>query len=252
MSTKGICNLCTQHQVLIKQSHIIPKFMYKGMGDENNTMFSESWDGKKGKSLPVHTGIFDRYILCANCDNGLLGKLEGYACSVFYGSLPLNIMPFVGIDGSRSLLIKGIDYKKFKLFLLSVLWRAHISKHSFFKQISLGQEAEIIRHSILANLCPPENLFKVSIFAMKLKDEEIIRMVANPKYLHGAGIKCCAFMINGYMYMFNLQQEDNPFNFKELFLRETGEIMIPILYPPSSHDFLRSYFGLILPPIFKK
>jgi len=38
----------------------------------------------------------------------------------------------------NKIIIEGIDYAPFKLFLMSVLWRASVSTLEFFKLVSLG------------------------------------------------------------------------------------------------------------------
>jgi hypothetical protein len=41
--------------------------------------------------------------------------------------------------------ISGLNYEQFKLFQLSVLWRAGVSSHQFFDKVKLGQHAEELR-----------------------------------------------------------------------------------------------------------
>jgi len=43
----------------------------------------------------------------------------------------------------------GIDYKLFKLFQLSLLWRAGVSDRPIFKEVALGRHQEILRRMLL-------------------------------------------------------------------------------------------------------
>jgi hypothetical protein len=44
-----------------------------------------------------------------------------------------------------------VDYEKFKLFLLSVLWRMSVSRLEFFAKVRLGRHEETLRLALLAN-----------------------------------------------------------------------------------------------------
>ena len=57
--------------------------MYKGIGDEKNRMFEiSSSDPLKKKT--VQSGAYEEHILCADCDNNILSKLERYANNNLY------------------------------------------------------------------------------------------------------------------------------------------------------------------------
>src|SRR3546814_3673721 len=62
-------------------------------------------------------------LLCRDCEQKF-SKLERYASLVLQGGAP-------GMDGQRNgsiVSVTGIDYAQFKLFLLSLLWRAGVAK----------------------------------------------------------------------------------------------------------------------------
>ena len=46
--------------------------------------------------------------------------------------------------------LSGLDYRRFKLFVLSVLWRAAVSQRPEYKAMTLGQHGETIRQMLLA------------------------------------------------------------------------------------------------------
>jgi len=117
--------------------------------------FKEYSSGKTIKKF--QTGEYDRDILCAKCENEVLcQRYEDYAAKV-YQLIDSKLKSFKGIkielitnkNGVNGKYINGIDYTKFKLFLLSILWRASISKRDFFDQVKLGNKhEEIIRKMI--------------------------------------------------------------------------------------------------------
>lgn len=147
------CNLCHKDKPLIKKSHIIPDFMYNGLFDENHFIAKLKIDELNvvGKSPD---GIYDKRILCSECDNNIIGSYESYASKILFNQkLPEKLKPVFKFHhdprGATRIHLMNIDYKKFKLFLLTLLWRGHISKQPFFESIDLGVYAELARKMIL-------------------------------------------------------------------------------------------------------
>lgn len=162
------CQLCLSKVNLIKKSHIIPDFMYEGLFDEKHFMSILDVDKKKVVSRKPD-GIYDKHILCAKCDNEVIGSYESYASKLIMGGkLPYSLQPRINIldeqNGSSRIQIQNIDYNKFKLFLLSILWRGHISKNTFFNKIDLGKYAEEIRNMLLNQNAGFETDFETMMF----------------------------------------------------------------------------------------
>lgn len=111
-----ICKLCLEEKQLIKKSHIIPDFMYKGIYDEKHKIVHINLENIKNKSH-TYSGIYDKNILCANCDNEIISKLETYAsnCVYFNGSLKsrshIEIEKFEGNEDFVPFVrLKNLDY----------------------------------------------------------------------------------------------------------------------------------------------
>lgn len=128
----GICKLCKLEKELIRKSHIIPDFLYRnsGMFDEKHRLLSFSKEDVANNIKPKYeqTGVYDGNILCANCDNVVIGQYEKYASQIIYSE---NLNEETQIECDEYLdsvtlysVCKGIDYKKYRLFLLSILFRA--------------------------------------------------------------------------------------------------------------------------------
>lgn len=88
----------------------------------------------------VQSGAYEESILCADCDNNILSKLERYANNTFY-SQPYrtntgNLEQITNVHGINAIRCKNIDYSTFKLFLQSLIWRASISTHDFFNNLN--------------------------------------------------------------------------------------------------------------------
>jgi hypothetical protein len=78
-----ICKLCLKTKELISRSHLFPNFMYNGIGDDKNRIFLVS-SLRPFKQKVVQSGAYEEQILCAECDNSILGKLERYAYNNLY------------------------------------------------------------------------------------------------------------------------------------------------------------------------
>ncbi|EAT13595.1 hypothetical protein HF888_09135 [Bermanella marisrubri] len=135
------CRLC-KRDCQLKNSHIIPEFLYRSLYDEKHRFYRISVEESE-KSTFIQKGVRE-YLLCGDCEQRL-SKYERYASTVLQGGVELT----VSRDGNL-IHIEGIDYVKFKLFSLSILWRSSISSLDIFKQVSLGPHEEKLRKMILA------------------------------------------------------------------------------------------------------
>ena len=155
----AMCSLCLQDKELIKRSHIIPDFMYQEIFDDKHRLVRFSKDNFPRHSTPP-TGEYESDLLCADCDNRLLGGFESYGRQVLYGgNIPVQMQNFRQSDGLTFTQVTGINYLKFKLFLLSLLWKASISKRDFFKNVQLGPYQEILRKMLLEKNPESHNAF---------------------------------------------------------------------------------------------
>jgi len=152
-----ICKLCNK-DLPLRKSHIIPEFFYRPGYDE------------KGRLFAMYEGILkDRYIqkgireelLCGGCEQFLNDNYEKYFYSFWYKK---QNMPSKA-DGNVYW-VRGIEYGQFKLFLLSILWRAGVAKGKDYASVSLGPHEKIIRNMILKKDPGPET--KYQIFAVLL------------------------------------------------------------------------------------
>ena len=149
-SSKMQCKLCDSEAKLVR-SHIIPEFFYRHTYDENSRAIELTLD--KFKKRPIQVG-YREYLLCRACDEELIGKTESYVADIWYNNsqLPERIYSdHYEID---------VDYSKFKLFLLSVLWRASVSRK--FEEVRLGPKHETKIKQMLLNQDPgPEEAYVV-------------------------------------------------------------------------------------------
>ncbi len=128
------CKFCNLNKSLVK-SHIIPESFYRDIQLPNKPF--KIYSAKEG----VHTkrsqiGLYDPNILCSGCE-GKFHLYDDYGTKVLLQSL-LKIEYVKDNNEIIGYQIYDIDYKKFKLFIMSMLWRADISSKEELKAVHLG------------------------------------------------------------------------------------------------------------------
>lgn len=252
------CKLCHLQKPLIGKSHIIPDFLYKQSGlydDKHRLRYFSVEDIINGgqPSLP-QSGVHEGGILCADCDNRRLGtNLENYARIAIYGGgkLPANETPdctnYIDPQGNTFGHCKNLDYTKYKLFLLSILWRASISSKPFFKGINIGEHEEVIRQMIMNN--DPKNFYDYPILvSTSAADKQFSQdMIIEPRQLMGKhGLETCVFIIGGFIYVFMLGTYNG--NRDELYhqtINENNEIVMHQTKDGETIEMIKNYVGLV-------
>lgn len=138
-SRNDICALCLKPSVL-RQSHIISEFLYKPLYDSKHRLNVLS-TGKPPKRHFEQKGVRER-LLCDRCE-AQFSIYEDYARGVLFGGKEIE----VSMTNPKGFEFR-VDYRKFKLFELSILWRLGISNTQAFKDIDLGDHAEQLRQML--------------------------------------------------------------------------------------------------------
>jgi len=147
----GTCKLCKNSKKLC-QSHVVPEQCYRPLYDEKHRL-GELRPGREPTAW-MQKGIRE-YLFCADCEDRL--NVYESAFADYWFKRPLPCVP-VDAEGVR---INGFDYAAFKLFHLSILWRASFSKHALFRAVSLGRYQEKMRDMIWSGGAGPEEHFPI-------------------------------------------------------------------------------------------
>ncbi len=131
------CRLCGTPQEKFPKSHIIPEFMHKHIKNAKSQIFRMRMPyGDRLK--PVPTGFYQKPLLCGECEQKL-GRWENYAEKVLNGSPHVKMPKVVRTEDDLIQSVSDIDYQQFKLFLLSIVWRASATNLPFFREVALGR-----------------------------------------------------------------------------------------------------------------
>ena len=240
-----ICQLCKEDKTLIKNSHIIPNFLYKGLFDAKHRLVSINLNDFTNATYH-QTGYKDKDILCERCENEILGKLERYAANTIFGDhSKIDIEKFAG-DAIHVPYIrfKNLEYTSTKLFLLSILWKSHISKNPFFNQIDLGiKYAEKIRRMIFENDAGPEDALEVILVRPETNGTRPTKSMVAPRRIKQDGNTAYVFHINEIMYHFNISSYNKLSMFDKGIIKKDGILDIAIIKDEFSAGYFDSFMG---------
>jgi hypothetical protein len=250
-----ICQLCLLEKTLLKRSHIIPDFMYKELYNEKNKLTVINphlyLKGLQKPKMPSD-GEYEGGLFCSDCDNKVIGAYETYFSKVVYQN---NLTSEINIKatkvrnehGVELTNCKNISYSQYKLFLLSILWRAHISTRPFFREIDLGPHAEIIRQMLYYNTVCEETEYPILIFTHLNSNKIPSDIIISPlKRRLGGGLRIYAFTIGGFIYMFlvNSKYHNLPEYILESTIKKNNEMNIIHLTEQTGMDDYLRFIGL--------
>lgn len=186
----NICALC-QHPKPLCQSHIIPEFCYKSIYDLKHRAISFSPTSPEPKGF-MQKGIRSR-LLCNECEckiNDLYEKpfreywIEGDALAPF--------------TSTNRVILKGVPYKSFKLFHLSVLLRAAKSDHPNFSEVRLSKQIlDEVRQMVHDKQAGPDSKYQIICSAIIGENGAPWRSLIGPAH----PLKYCD-NVSGYYFVF--------------------------------------------------
>ncbi len=243
-----ICKLCLEDKPLLRRSHIIPDFMYQDIYDENHWIHRgrPSEPSRRGR---VPTGEYEGNILCKPCDNEIIGNYESYGSRALYGGeLPIAESPIfeqvVTPAGQRITVCRNIDYRKFKLFLLSILWRASISDRDFFSDVNLGGHEDTIRGMLFGGYAREPNIYPI-LLATYLGDIETpADVIGQPHRFRLDRSIGYNFLIGGTYYIFFISRSGIPAYVLDASISPSNEMKIIHLSGDDSGRLLHQYFAM--------
>ena len=250
------CKLCNQDKVLINKSHIIPEFLYHNLYNDKHLLIrGNALDlvNKSRKVSKLPQGEYEGGLLCKECDNKIIGQYETYLGSLFnnpYLAIPQRPIyhDFVGDDGLEFTRIENIDYKLLKLCLLSIIWRASISKRPIFEYVKLGKYEDKIREQIYSGTPSIDTEIPIVIFSWTNDKETPTQIIAQPTKHKNNGKTFYSFVINGYIILYGITPGAINKAFESVKLQSNNTITIVHFPKGEGMDFIFKYMGLAVCP----
>ena len=196
------CRLCKNEREL-KNSHIIPEFVYKPLYDDKHRFEILSNLEIKGPAKS-QKGIRE-YLLCKECENAL-SKYERYVSLLLSGQIHI-VHQRIG----RLVHLEGVDYKQLRLFGLSVLWRASVSSLQMFEQISLGPHEEKLRRMILEEDPGKPEEYPFLLAPVVHQDEVQTDLILQPTWTRAEGHYAYRFVFGGLVWIYIVSSHRSPY-----------------------------------------
>jgi len=211
------CALCKLDRVL-RNSHVVPEFLHQPVYDEKHRTLLF----KHGDSSPrlLQKGLRES-LLCDECEQRIQ-KFEDYFARYWYRTRPI---PERVED--PELLLKGLDYRRFKLFLLSIVWRACVSRLPEFATASLGRHEQAIRRMILEG--DPGTSEDYPIYAGLIIDPESHglwdQVILQPLRIRVGPHWACRMVLGGVSWTV-ITSSHQTLPLQDHFLTESGELRL--------------------------
>jgi hypothetical protein len=194
----------------------------------------------------INSGYYDKDILCSDCDNKIISNLETYASKVLFHGIKGSKDEFIFqdtiiYDGLVVRIVDNIDYKRFKLFLLSLLWRSSVSKNPYFADVSLGKHEEILRQAILNGDPLDESDYRSFILIVKKNDVLPRDFILNPIKIKQLSDPSFCFYLNGAFYFFTTESNPALEIYYHGAIKRNNRLEIPII----EIEFVKNLLGRI-------
>ncbi len=213
----GTCQLCRRRTALC-ESHIVPEFLYKPLYDSKHRFFRIS-TGEKPKRPFEQKGVRER-LLCSDCE-GQFSEYERYARSVLYGGEPICITT----NDPRGFEAR-VDYRRFKLFELSLLWRMGVTSVPEFKGVFVGSHERRIRR-MLRDEEPGKTAEYGCLLIWPASHRQILdQLIMTMGMVKIQKVQCCRLILAGMCWFFFLSRQAVDPRQEGLFLQDSGLLRI--------------------------
>jgi hypothetical protein len=219
------CRLCETVAPLVR-SHTIPQALHKDVQKYEETgQFSKMFSDKFNYQPESRTGVWDRMV-CDSCEKKFQ-DWDDYGVNFVREHRSAEQGLVLGEGGkSIALVVQKPNYKKLKLFVLSMLWRADANTQSFFDRIDLGKKwrARLTDLILRSDPAKPEEF---SVAASLFRSEEERYFMADPHRERYDNVNHVRFYIyGGFTFLIKVDKRSSPEPFNRVILRPQNEFFI--------------------------
>jgi hypothetical protein len=217
------CRLCTLDKDL-QSSHIIPEFLYKPLYDDKHRaqQLAKIGEQQKYKRKFLQKGLREK-LLCFDCEQLLNDRYEKYFKQLWFNE---KVLPSK-FDADTEIKINGLNYGKFKLFHLSILFRASVSSLPEFGQVTLGAHEKPVRDMLINELPDSDNKYPILCHALTKDNHEVqYGLITNPfKTRQPSGHTSYGFCFGGCVWYYIVDSREIA-EFSSFMLTSKGELGI--------------------------
>lgn len=211
------CALCLIDKDL-RDSHIIPEFMYQSLYDEIHRFHVLSNDASE-RNQKFQKGLREK-LLCGDCEQ-YLGRYERYVSLLVGGELDLEYEAH-----GRLAVVRKVDYKALRMFQLSILWRAGASTLPFFSQITLGPHQERLRLLLRSDKQGIPWQYGCLMFALLHEDQIQKDLIVQPTSTKVDNVFGYRFVFGGFVWVYMVGSHRSTKHLETASLDPAGELRI--------------------------
>lgn len=228
------CRLCREERRL-SQSHVVPAFIWRTWFRHPERVLRAGYRQKSRhlRPSPAKLGLVQKEprepLLCSDCEGFLNDHYEKPALrpwlqiAGFGEGAPLQ--EFRGASGGRPFWVfRGLDYKSLKLFLLSILWRAHASSLPEYMGVNLGPHGERIRQMLRGEGPGRQLEYPVMLFRLL----EPPPFIPNPLSIRLEGHRACRLSFPGVVAWAIASSHPVP-DVAKIAVSEEGVLLLPVV-----------------------
>lgn len=215
------CKLCKTDTNLCN-SHIIPEFFYLPMYAKKRKIFEIH--SKIDKIYKTHQKGLRECLLCERCET----KLSDYETNVsgVYKKIAHNVI--IPLSYGK-LPFTNLDYKKFKICYLSILWRMSISSIDFCKNFKLDNENEEKLRNFILNDNPGDvNEYGFLGIIPLIGKTFYPDIMLSPTIMKFLNSDVCIVIVGGLLYMFFINLNNESIKATGGFIQKDGSWIVTI------------------------
>lgn len=228
------CRLCLHTRELCN-SHIVPEFLFKTLYAKEKHQFIQVAGSPRVRKWQKG---FREKMLCRDCEDKL-NKWETYVAQMLFGGTE------IGIGKMKNwIIVRYVDYTKFKLFQLSLIWRAGASIRQQFSNVELGPHEEKLRSMIEKGDPGKPSDYSCLIILTPSRFKLISKMMMLAQETRFDGHRCYMFVMAGFTWVFFVSSHTRhlPYN-EKLFLGSSGVLPVLIENTASKNFFDKTFSG---------
>ena len=215
------CRLCLKNAEL-RNSHVIPEFLYKPLYDSKHRAMGVHGQGH-WKWQYLQKGLREK-LLCHDCEKLLNDYYEKYFHNLWFLNCPI---PSI-CETDKIYEIPGIDYAKFMLFHLSILFRASISSLPTFAQVALGPHEEKIRRMLIDHDPGMNSHYQIFGYVIVKKDGSVVQnLISQPIKFKTDNHTIYNIMFGGCAWHYMVSSHSYA-DFKKVALRSNGTLYLAV------------------------
>jgi hypothetical protein len=213
------CKLCLEDRPRV-EGHILSDFLYDELFDPVHHRFHQLHTHPITRNLTRPTGFYEK-MMCDDCDNRIIGGYETYASQLFKGGVE-----FVLQSLADRILLKELDYQKFKLFLVSLLWRCAITTRPEFADVSIPPAHCERMRQMLLNGDPGKPHEYGCVVMIPEMYQELRHAILTPYARRVSGHHLYNLLAGGFWWLFVVSNHSDQFEQAHLFLSQDGRLNI--------------------------